>query len=1093
MKVFVLILTILISKTCFSQVLDFRLIKEFVLEKTNTYYLIKVKQLDDDTLIKLKSNKNLISIVKGFGGRGSYTFLVIKPDKPRKKYQIYSQLSKKKGIDYKVQVFIKEILEPSIIYTYKKLYISSQLWFENNDESYLKIDNIFVNLLDSNINDNLKHEALSYYLSFLLKRNKFQKIHKVLIGFSFDKVLSWKTKSFLIWFKSLSLLNLGEIDKSKKLLDNLINFLDQKKILDLSWQLNLEEIRVYLGLIKSISSLKNHMLIDDGLKELKASLYRLKELGDNELISLAFTYLGSYYMNRGEYYNSIANLEMAEKYYKISGLSSTLILLGILNEKGLAYKKANLLVKSQTSFRKALELLNNETDQLAKFSLYYNLGLTYEALGDYKRANRYYLYIKKFDGNQFYKSLAIKSQGRVFRLMGKLNESLIVHQNNIKVFENNSFNLMVESIAELSRDYLDKGELSNSINHALTALILNNLDVYDEYDLETTYQQLIKELSIKVEPNLNSLISRFLSIKFKKLNYAEILSLQVLVSAHIKTSNIKFVNKLFDILFSVGVFQNISIYQKLEIYQLKINFLANLKKFDELNNISKTAIKLINETRIKFDVSDLALYWSNKAKSILNNYIDALIVQNKYQQIFELLEKYYAINLREKRHSTTDEIIKEKSKGIQKALDDYVKLERETLLSNDKGKQNLADEAKEHFLALNMIETKSHKNIELKYLSIEQVQDNLFEKELFVRYYLNDNNAIAFIIDKHSWKVLELPENTVLKENVKTVLNNIKSKSFRKLQANDALLSDILPLDLISSQKYEKLIIIPDGILNLLPFGSINISPNEGQYQPLASNLTIERAYSASDYFASIELPQKNTHSISVFANPIFLNQASDKIKIQFNKDNRLWEFSALPNTKTDAEDIISIFPDYDINLLTGNKATNENFMSAENRNANIIHIATHGFFNEANMEDVGVATSIVNESNQLSAGVLAMREVLYKPFTSNLVVISGCETTLGKEINGEGFNSLSRGFLSQGVGSVIGTIWSISDRATPEFMQIFYKNLKREQGNVPLALKLTKQSFITDSRLRRYRHPYYWAGFVLTSSNRTISENIFQ
>jgi CHAT domain-containing protein len=120
------------------------------------------------------------------------------------------------------------------------------------------------------------------------------------------------------------------------------------------------------------------------------------------------------------------------------------------------------------------------------------------------------------------------------------------------------------------------------------------------------------------------------------------------------------------------------------------------------------------------------------------------------------------------------------------------------------------------------------------------------------------------------------------------------------------------------------------------------------------------------------------------------------------------------------------------------------------------------------------------------------MREVLYKPFTSNLVVISGCETTLGKEINGEGFNSLSRGLLSQGVGSVIGTIWSISDRATPEFMQAFYTHLKQQQGNVSLALKLTKQSFVTDSKLRRYRHPYYWAGFVLTSSNQSISESIF-
>ena len=1052
----------------------------------------------NDTEIKVENNNELYSLQMGSVEYWYPQYLILSSKNKIENYNISFKSR------YKNKYNPKPIIKSKILKTKKELsYYQSlskvnEYWHFNTKESKNNALDLLGNLYTKKLDHDKSTEILIYKLSILVVMEQFNEVIKFTDSIDLKLINNWQDAIRIKWYIAYSYLNLGDFKQSISLLKPLIKQLQQKDELSISWQLMNAKIQAYYGLAQSLRYFFDDKNNPDGYENLNLALNTASEIGDYNLTSEILSLLGAFYLAKEDWIQAIATLDIAEKYSIKT--DSDVRLVSIYNQKAIAYRRLNQLDKSLKYYRLAIQNLTNDEQGNTKANVYNNIASIYEFLGNQELALRYfnnsytqYTEMKSFHGM----AMASKSIGRIERNKGNYNKAIQLHTESRDIFIDKTDALYIETITELSIDYYFLSDYGNSEKLAFYVLLLSNSNKIDTKHVLKKILDSNNEMSNKIKflykisnaelYNYYQYIDSNFNSKFEKK------ALKILARIALNNNELKKVNTFLVQIEKDSGFDNLQLNHQLDFYNLKIDYYTAINDFKNINQTAYKAIELINSTRAKFDVSDLALYWSNQAKLILNKFIDALILQDKHQQIFELLEKYYAINLREKRYNTTDETIKEKSKEIQLALDSYITLERETLLTEDKDKQNQADEAKEHFLALNATDIKPRKKIELDYLSIKQVQDNLREKELFVRYYLNDNNALAFIIDKHSWKVLDLPANAILKENVKTVLNNIKSKSFRKLKANDALLTDILPLNLISNQKYEKLIIIPDGVLNLLPFGTINISQDEGQYQPLASNLIIERAYSASDYFTSIELPQQNTHSISIFANPVFLNQVNnDEIMTQFDKNNRLWEFTALPYTKTDAEEIVSIFPDYEINLLTGNKATNENFMAAENRNANIIHIATHGFFNESNIEDVGIATSIVDENNQLSAGVLAMREVLFKPFTSNLVVISGCETTLGKEINGEGFNSLSRGLLSQGVGSVIGTIWSISDRATPEFMQTFYTNLKQEQGNVPLALKLTKQSFITDSRFRRYRHPYYWAGFVLTSSNRSISENIF-
>ena len=95
----------------------------------------------------------------------------------------------------------------------------------------------------------------------------------------------------------------------------------------------------------------------------------------------------------------------------------------------------------------------------------------------------------------------------------------------------------------------------------------------------------------------------------------------------------------------------------------------------------------------------------------------------------------------------------------------------------------------------------------------------------------------------------------------------------------------------------------------------------------------------------------------------------------------------------------------------------------------------------------------------------------------ADLVVLSACQTALGKEIRGEGLVGLTRGFMYAGASRVLASLWSVEDRATAELMGSFYRGMLRE-GLSPAAALRKAQLEMAKNPYRR--SPYYWAGFSL-------------
>jgi CHAT domain-containing protein len=141
------------------------------------------------------------------------------------------------------------------------------------------------------------------------------------------------------------------------------------------------------------------------------------------------------------------------------------------------------------------------------------------------------------------------------------------------------------------------------------------------------------------------------------------------------------------------------------------------------------------------------------------------------------------------------------------------------------------------------------------------------------------------------------------------------------------------------------------------------------------------------------------------------------------------------------------------------------------------IHFATHGFYNEKHPELSGIMLSMFDESRRSQNGFLQLHEVYNLKLPAELVVLSACQTGVGKEIRGEGAIGLSRGFIHAGAARVMGSLWKVDDEATMELMNLFYKKMLASSRTPAAALRDAQIEMWKD---RRWRSPYHWAGFVL-------------
>ena len=258
-------------------------------------------------------------------------------------------------------------------------------------------------------------------------------------------------------------------------------------------------------------------------------------------------------------------------------------------------------------------------------------------------------------------------------------------------------------------------------------------------------------------------------------------------------------------------------------------------------------------------------------------------------------------------------------------------------------------------------------------------------------------------------------------------------------------------LKLPINKSYKNLIIIPDGLLNFLPFEALITKPstttNFAKMNYLLNDYNIGYENSAHFYLAESQNRNKSKQTVlGIF--PVF--EKTD-YELTFSK-----------------VELQSIRKNFEGKYLENANATFDNFKKNA-PNYSILHLSTH-----ASSGDLDTPASIKFYDKEI-----LYSEIYYLNIHPNLVVLSACETGIGKLFKSEGAMSIARGFQFAGAQNLLFSLWKVNDYTTSVFMDLFYKNIKENQSYLEANANAKRDFLKNKSISNAKKSPYYWSAFV--------------
>ncbi len=366
---------------------------------------------------------------------------------------------------------------------------------------------------------------------------------------------------------------------------------------------------------------------------------------------------------------------------------------------------------------------------------------------------------------------------------------------------------------------------------------------------------------------------------------------------------------------------------------------------------------------------------------------------------------------------------------------------------------------------------------------------------LLLVYSLGEQRSFLWALTSESFASFELPPRRVLEEAVRQLYPRLSTLSPAQrpaeIRAAAKLSRQLLgPVaDLLADRQ---LVIVPDGALHYLPWAALP-RPGGSADAPLPALVESQPLVllPAARLLVSLRRDRKPRTAaakrIAVLADPVFdaadprLARVLDKPAVAtiaepstaVQRDG----LARLPWTAAEAQAIVELVPADQLWVGLGLAANRQQVLAGLLSDYAVVHLATHGILDTENPVLSGLVLSLVDSQGQPQRGFLQLADIYQLRLAADLVVLSGCKTALGKEIHGEGLVGLTRGFLYAGASRVVASLWRVEDRATAELMSRFYRALWRQGLDPASALRAAQISIRAE---RRWRDPYFWAGWVL-------------
>jgi CHAT domain-containing protein len=302
----------------------------------------------------------------------------------------------------------------------------------------------------------------------------------------------------------------------------------------------------------------------------------------------------------------------------------------------------------------------------------------------------------------------------------------------------------------------------------------------------------------------------------------------------------------------------------------------------------------------------------------------------------------------------------------------------------------------------------------------------------------------------------------------------------------------------------KRLLVVSDGTLLYIPFAALP-EPSTGgkrasKYQPLIVNHEIVSLPSASVMAVlrrEMADRKPGAGTVAVLADPVFQNddprlkqgesgnditQSKGITPLKPDVERSAWEagierLERLPYSRKEAESIVALTSKGQGFQALDFEASRAVAISETLGRYSMIHFATHGLLNNVHPELSGIVLSLVDKDGRPQNGFIRLHEIYNMRLPADLVVLSACQTALGKEIKGEGLVGLTRGFMYAGAERVVVSLWAVSDEATAELMKKFYEGILKKKMKPAAALRASQ---VAMWKSQWWESPYYWAGFIL-------------
>jgi CHAT domain-containing protein len=380
-------------------------------------------------------------------------------------------------------------------------------------------------------------------------------------------------------------------------------------------------------------------------------------------------------------------------------------------------------------------------------------------------------------------------------------------------------------------------------------------------------------------------------------------------------------------------------------------------------------------------------------------------------------------------------------------------------------------------------------------VSVEQTASLLGTDTLLLEYALGKDRSFAWVIGDGVFEVVALPPEAEIEIRVRKAFTGLKTNNPSGARSEHEQLRQLgeMLLGPVAAHLGEKrLAIVPDGVLHYLPFGALGDPRTGANHSALIISNEIVVLPSASGLLGlrNRATSEKQDHRIVILADPVFTADdpraapsGSGATASMGARESRLQEggnqlhFSRLPGTAYEAEIIQGLAGPGEALVLTGFQANREQLASGALDDYDVLHLATHGIVNPIHPGLSGVVLSALDSEGQQQPSFVRALDFFYMDIGTRLVVLSACETALGKEIRGEGLMGLTHGFFYAGANTVVSSLWQVPDRATAELMKFFYQEML-QNGRPPAAALRLAQMKIREKRL--WGDPYYWAAFTV-------------